>query len=200
MVSRYVTPCSSVHMPAFWGTLLPPSPSWRQGSGFLWKSVFCPNDGRRRFLHIIDMFPKLKWTESHSMAILTSLIMLIGSPFCHSWASSVFYSSVSVIAPRSVLVVFFLFCDLINVSLLVRFSDTLIFHVRFWVSCLLHVLATEQIRWCGNAFDLYLEGAWFESRAAHRSSYTKETRAKIVPKFGYDRSLHFVSSSSFNFV
>jgi hypothetical protein len=197
MVVRYVTPCSPVHMPAFWGNLLPPSSLWRQRSGFLWMSLFRPNDRVRRFLHIIDMFPKLKWTESQNMAILTFLIMLIEIPFCRSWANSIFSSPVSVTAPRSVLVVFYLFSDLTNVSLLFRFSDTRIFHVRFCVSCFLRVPATEQICWSGNAYDLYLEGAWFESRPAHRGLYTNKTRAKIVHKLGF---LHFVSSSSFDFV
>jgi hypothetical protein len=68
------------------------------------------------------------------------------------------------------------------------------FHVRFCVP------ATERIRWLGKAYDFYLEGAWFESRQAHRGLYTDETRAKIVPKLGYDRFLNVVSSSSFGFV
>jgi hypothetical protein len=89
------------------------------------------------------------------------LIMLIESPFCRSWASSIFSSPVNVTAPRSILLVFYLFCDVINISLLFRCSETRIFHVRFCVSCLLHVPATEQIRCSDNAYDLYLEGAWF---------------------------------------
>ena len=132
MVSMYVTPCSPVHMPAFGGNLLLPSSWWRQGDGFLWKSLFRPIDGGRRFLHIIDMFPILKWTESQSMAILTFLIMLIESPSSRSWASSIFSSPRIFTAPRSVLVELFLFCGLINISLLFRFSDTGIFRVRLY--------------------------------------------------------------------
>jgi len=90
----------------FGGDLLPQPSLWRQGSGFLWKFLLGPNDGERRFLHIIGMFPKLKWTESQSMAILTFLIMLVESPSSRSQASSIFSSPRSVTAPRSVLAAF----------------------------------------------------------------------------------------------
>jgi hypothetical protein len=190
-------------MPEFRRNLLPPSSLCRQGSSFLWNSLFFLDDGGRNFLQIIDMFLQTKVNRILEYRHLNVHFLVDRKPFC------------PLLSQLNLFLTWKRYCHKIRFSTILsmlwlakRFSSLFWYAYFLRSSVVSHACCmfrppsklaqpvTPVTCICkvpGSSLDRHTDYYDWDL-------YKVETRTKVVSKLGHDRFLHLFSSSSFDVV